>query len=118
MTFEQLLALLVALLLFASMVRRLGRRMEPKTPAETERQARELPPPVRARPPILTPEGTWRRARPPRAPVPTPTPAPPARRRAGFRLGSLPEARRGIVLMTVLAPCRALEPWGPPGHAR
>jgi hypothetical protein len=45
-----------------------------------------------------------------------PTPAAPAGARAPVRsrLGTLQDVRRGIVLMTVLGPCRALEP-APPG---
>jgi len=47
-------------------------------------------------------------------PVPTVVPPVATRRRASSPLGSLQEVRRGIVLMTLLGPCRALESPRPP----
>jgi hypothetical protein len=46
-----------------------------------------------------------------RVPQTTGTPAVPARRPRRSPVGSLGDARRGIVLRTILGPCRALEPF-------
>jgi hypothetical protein len=83
---------------------------EGREPSEVDFSA---PDPPRRPPPLLrhsqetTPpseEAPSRKSRPTRTRLPAST------RRAGrFRLGSLSEVRRGVVLMTILGPCRALE---------
>jgi hypothetical protein len=73
-------------------------------------------PPV-ARPPAaarLAAPVPARRRRPEAGVQPMPDPRPTAFRRRPALPGGLAEARRGIVLMTVLGPCRALEPPEPP----
>jgi hypothetical protein len=72
-------------------------------------RARVFPPP-RAGAPSMSRTGPRGLSLPPVA-----TPAT-TRRRARSRLGSLRDVRRGIILMTILGPCRALEP--PPGPPR
>lgn len=108
MTIEQLLILAVLVLIplvnyLAGRLRRSLKEAEPRAAA---------PPPPRAEP--------RSRPRPPALPRPAPgivppeaAPPRPARRRAASAAPrSLRESRRGIVLMTVLGPCRALEPPG------
>jgi hypothetical protein len=115
MTGEQLLILVVlGLVLLSNVVARLLRRWisgEAARPRESDvsegTQAARRPPPVtRPRRPPVAPETS---------PVPRAAPrvAPRPRRRAP--LGGRRAVRRGIVLMTILGPCRALEP--PDPHA-
>jgi hypothetical protein len=116
---EQLL--LFVLLLFALLLRPLLpfltdwlKRREHQAPPEVEPEAspvlrpeRTLPRPRVARPPVL-------REGPRGMPLPTVGSPVATHRRARSRLGSLRDVRRGIVLMTILGPCRTLEPPGPP----
>lgn len=112
---EQLLifALFLLVLLFRSFFadllkkrqRAAPREVEPEVPAVPPR-VRTLPPPPVARPPVP-------REGPRGMPLPTVGPPVATHRRAPSRLGSLREVRRGIVLMTILGPCRALELPGP-----
>jgi hypothetical protein len=112
---EQLL--LFVLILFALLLRPLLpfltdwlKRREHDMPSEGEPEAspvlrpeRTVPRPLVARPPVVLRGGPRDR------PVPTVGPPVVPRRRARSHLGSLQEVRRGIVLMTILGPCRALE---------
>jgi hypothetical protein len=105
-----MVALVLLVNLLARGLRRWGtgdapRGMEPDTP--------QIPPRGRRPPP---PVAEPRRARegPHSAPLPRAVPPAAARRRARSRLGSPRAVRRGIVLMTILGPCRALEPPAPP----
>ena len=86
-------------------------------PAWIQRQQRDAPrevgppvPPValRPRPPRLVREVVR-----PGLPVPAVEPRVAIRQRMPMRLGSRRDIRRGMVLMTILGPCRALEPPGP-----
>lgn len=108
MTLKELLpwALVVLLYLLFSFWR--GRRVERRTPQYFEPEAPEPPARVRPRPPIRPVESPLPRE----APLPASTPPAPVRRVGRSRLGSLPEVRRGIVLMTVLGPCRARDRLG------
>ena len=87
----------------------LKKRLEGKTPSKTDPEAPRIPPGARA----PSPPGGDREG-----PIGPPFPAAAFpisnRRRRRAPIGSLRDARRGIVLMTLLGPCRALEPPGPP----
>jgi hypothetical protein len=114
MTRDQLLILvgLAFVLLINALARLLRRRREREAPREIEREAPMIPPRAPRLPlPVVEP----RRARADRHGAPLPLSVPPyaARRRARSSVGSLQEVRHGIVLMTILGPCRALEPPGP-----
>ena len=91
-------------------------RLEGKAPATIEPEAPEAPPPrVRIPSPPLASAPIEPREGPMGAPLPAAAPPPAAiRRRGRAPLGSLRDVRRGIVLMTILGPCRALEPPGLP----
>jgi hypothetical protein len=104
--FLALFLLVVLVNLVARWLRGRGER-RPRVEAERPREIREGPRRVPPRPAVPTPEIS----RAP-APVAAPAPAPPApvRRPPRFRLGGVADVRRGIMLMTVLGPCRALEP--------
>ena len=104
-----LFAILVLAPLFSLLMRVVKRRLESEAPRD--RAAPSVPAPVR----VLAP-ATGAAARPRdtsrgRATGMVVTSAT-AGGRAVARLGSPREVRRGIVLMTVLGPCRALEPPG------
>jgi hypothetical protein len=105
-----MLALVLLINLLARVLRRwvkseAPRRSEPETPQISPREHRLPPAVVQPRRAREGPHGaTGPRAMPPSA----------ARRRARSPAGSLRAVRRGIVLMTILGPCRALEPPGPP----
>lgn len=113
---EQLLlfVLLLFVLLFRSFFADLLRKrqraappaIEPEVPAVLPPRVRTLPPPPVARPPVP-------REGPRGMPLPTVGPPVATRRRARPHVGNLREVRRGIVLMTILGPCRALELPGP-----
>jgi hypothetical protein len=134
-TIEQLLILAVLILfpLFNSVVSWLAERSKQLSPEAGVPEAQEKPapriirtPPVPARqepgprvlvrpPPAALPARPGeaqrrKRAAPLRAPEPTSMRRGPDR----WRIASHSEARRAIVLMTLLGPCRALEP--PPGR--
>ena len=82
-------------------------------PAERE-PARVPVPPPRPLPPVVAP------ASPPRAPVKPPrAPSRPTQRRRLRHRMDPHEARRGVVLMTILGPCRGMEPpAGDPSRSR
>jgi hypothetical protein len=75
--------------------------------SEARREIDPHAPPVRPRTPTPLPP----RVMAPRAPpVPAVAPLVASHPRTPSRLGSPREVRRGMVLMTILGPCRALEP--------
>jgi hypothetical protein len=88
----------------------------PRVPAPA-RPAPEPPPriPAPAPPPMPAPPRVRVVTPPPLAPAPArrerpaPLPAAAAQQPARFHLGDLADVRRGIVLMTILGPCRGLE---------
>jgi hypothetical protein len=113
MTREQLLILVVlGLVLLSNVVARVLRRwVGGEVPRAREFDVSEMPRPARRPPSVVAPR---------RLPaVPDTTPLPPTmprgvpRSRSRAPLGGLRAVRRGIVLMTILGPCRALEPPGP-----
>jgi hypothetical protein len=84
-------------------------------PATIEPEAPEaLPPRVRIPSPPLASAFGGPREGPVGAPAPAAVPPVAIRRQARAPVGSLRDVRRGIVLMTILGPCRALEPPGLP----
>ena len=114
MTLEQLLilALFVLVPLLNVLVRVLKRRLAGPAPQESGPQAPETPARVRT---LSLPLGARRgeaRGIPPSVSQPTRTEGLQPRRRPKVRIGSAREARRGIVLMAVLGPCRGVEPRG------
>jgi hypothetical protein len=113
MTRQQLLILvgMAFVLLINFVTRLLKRRVGRETPQRPESGVSEMPRPARRPPPVMAPR---------RLPaVSDTTPLPRAVRRVAQRapgrapLGGLRAVRRGIVLMTILGPCRALEPPSP-----
>src|SRR5688572_15840637 len=115
MTRAQLLILVgMAVILLINFVRRmLKRRVEGEASRRRESEVSGIPRPSRQPPPIVAPRrfDEASGALPPSRAVPRVAPRP--RHRAP--VGSLRAVRRGIVLMTTLGPCRALEP--PDSHA-
>ncbi|HSF31186.1 MAG TPA: hypothetical protein VLK82_12050 [Candidatus Tectomicrobia bacterium] len=113
MTRDQLLILvaLAFVLLINVVTRLLKRRLGGEAPRTPETEVSGIPPPVRRPPPVVTPH------RIPAAADTTPSrhavPRMAARPRKRAPLGGLRSVRHGIVLMTILGPCRALEPPGP-----
>jgi hypothetical protein len=101
----------MALVLLINFVTRLlKRRTQGESPRTRESEVSEMPRPTRRLPPVVAPRQF--------AAVPVVTPLPPtmprmARARVRAPLGGLQAVRRGIVLMTILGPCRALEPPDP-----
>jgi hypothetical protein len=112
LTLQQLLLLAVIVLvpLLNLLLRWLQRRMEAAAPASPGPEAAGplpgLPPRAERREPLPAVELPRVAARARRRPRPT---AP---------IGTLPEIRRAVVMMTVLGPCRALEEPPPAGTAR
>jgi hypothetical protein len=113
---EQLLlfVLLLFVLLFRSFFADLLRKRQRAAPREVEPEVSAVPPRVRtlplppaARPPVP-------RVGPRSTSLPAVGPPIAIRQRMRSRLGGLRDVRRGIVLMTILGPCRALELPGPP----
>ena len=110
MTREQLFILLVLafVLLINFAVRVLRKRVADEAPRAREPEAPQISPRARRPPPVVAPR------RPHEGPVAAPSPraVPPVtrRRQTGAPVGDLRTVRRGIVLMTILRPCRALEP--------
>ena len=79
--------------------------------SEAARDDRPTVPPVVLHTPRLhTPPAVAPRS----TPVPAVGPLVATRQRAPVQLGSRWEIRRGMVLMTILGPCRTLEPSEPP----
>jgi hypothetical protein len=110
MTREHLLILVVLafVLLINLIVRLLRRRAAGEAPRARESEESAVPPRPQRLPPAIAPRRVHEA--PGAAPVPRAVPSvtPPARVRAP--VGGLHAVRRGIVLMTILGPCRALEP--------
>jgi hypothetical protein len=79
--------------------RDVGRDVEPTVPPGVARERPRQPPPG-------VPRGA--------PPLPAVGPLVATRQRAPVRLDSRRAVRRGMVLMTILGPCRALEPPEPP----
>jgi hypothetical protein len=121
MTLESLFfLLLVAFVVLANVILPwLRRRLEGGPPADIEPQAREVPRRAQAAPPGPAPSrGRFAASEQPRegpSGPPLPSVAPPRVRRARARwpVANLGDARRGIVLMTILGPCRGVEPYDP-----
>jgi hypothetical protein len=115
-TLEQILvvAIFVLVPLLNVLLRALRRRLAGPPPREPGPEAPGMP----ARVPVPFPAPGAPRAEAggirPRVPPPLPEALRP-RRRPQARIASAREARRAIVLMAVLGPCRGLEPPGPAG---
>jgi hypothetical protein len=111
---EQLLFLVLFLLvlLVSSVLVEVLKRQQRIAQPEGEPEAPVLfsKAPLRPSPPLASPPTP--RAGPCSTPVSETPPPSVTRRRA--RVGSLRDVRRGIVLMTILGPCRALESPRPP----
>ena len=108
-----ILVVLVVVLLINLLARVLRRRVKGDAPRGLEPDTPQIPPRgPRRPPPVVQP----RRAREGPHDIPVPRAVPPSavRRRARPSVGNLRAVRRGIVLMTILGPCRALEPPAPP----
>jgi hypothetical protein len=112
MTLESLFLLLLLVAVFSTVILPwLRRHLEARMPQESEPEAPEatrranVPPPRPTLPPSRPREG------PMRAPLPAAAPPAGTRREARWPVTSLRDARRGIVLMTLLGPCRGLEPY-------
>lgn len=88
-------------------------RVPTDEPEEIVEASRRVPPRVVIRTPQPSRQPALVSAAVPAPARPAPAPAARVRRPPRFRLGGVPDVRRGIVLMTVLGPCRALEPPGP-----
>jgi hypothetical protein len=116
MTRAQLLILvMVAFVILINLITHvLRRRRERDAPRRIEPEAPQIPPRAPRLPPLVV-ESRRALERPHGAPLPRAVPPSAARRRARSLVGSLREVRRGIILMTILGPCRALEP--PDSHA-
>jgi hypothetical protein len=114
MTREQLFILLVlAFVLLINFAARLLRRwVKSGVPRGMGPEAPQSPPRGPRLPLPVAPSRTVREG-PQGTPLPVAVAPPAARRRPRSRIGRAPELRRGIVLMTVLGPCRALEPSDP-----
>jgi hypothetical protein len=107
-----LFAALVLLPLLNLLMRAVKRRLKGEALRGLGPEAPSLPAPVRMPPAPTTGEGA-RSHNPPRGRATGMVVASAvAGGRALSRLGNAREVRRGIVLMTVLGPCRALEPPG------
>jgi hypothetical protein len=116
MTRDQLFTLVVVafVLLLNFVVRLLRRRREREAPRGIEPETPRSPPRVHRLPfPVVEPQRA--RTGPQGGPLPLVVPPSATRRRARSSLRDLRTVRRGIILMTILAPCRALEP--PDPHA-
>lgn len=112
MTLEQVLlfAALALAPLFGALVRTVRRRLEGETPGDLEPEAPSVPPRVRTPPAPATGTAAGSRESPPAAVRGMVVAFAAADRPAPLRLSSHREVRQGIVLMTILSPCRALEP--------
>jgi hypothetical protein len=121
MNLETLLVLLlVAFVVFANAILPwLRRRLEAGMPEEIEPEVPEatrratVAPPRPAPAPGRSPVSEMPREGPMRAPLPAVAPPAAKRPQARWPVGSLRDARRGIVLMTLLGPCRGVEPYDP-----
>jgi hypothetical protein len=122
MTRQQLLILVgTALVLLINFITRLLKsRVGRETPQRPESGVSEMPRPARRPPPVVAPRRLPPVVAPRRLPaVPDTIQLPRAVRQVAPRphgrkpLGGLRAVRHGIVLMTILGPCRALEPLDP-----
>ena len=117
MSLENLLVVLAVVLVafFNVILPWLRKQREGGQPGETESELQEAPPPAAAPMPLASsaPEPEARHDALMRARVPLAAAMPPTAVRRSRRspVGSLADARRGIVLGTVLGPCRALKPF-------
>lgn len=99
--------LLLALFLVVWLLSLFLHYLRKRGPSEARRAGAPQAPPVRPHQPTPRPP----RVMAPRAPpVSAVTPRDALHPRTPSRLGSPREVRRGMVLMTILGPCRALEP--------
>jgi hypothetical protein len=110
MTREQLfiLSLLAFVLLISFAARLLKRRVAGEVPRAREAERLALPPRVHSLPPAVVPRQFYES--PGTATLPLVMPPATPRPQARAALGDLWAVRRGIVLMTILGPCRGLEP--------
>ena len=108
---DRFLLLLLVLAAFSSVILPwLRQRIAAQMPREIEPEALEAPRQVK-RPPVSPARApSMYREGPRRVPLPAVAPPGATRRRARWPVRSLGDARRGIVLMTLVGPCRALEP--------
>ena len=90
------------------------KRLGGKVLAMIEPEAAEAPPLVRIPSPPLASALGGPREGPMGAPLPAAASPAAIRRQTRAPVGNLRDVRRGIVLMTILGPCRALEPPGLP----
>jgi hypothetical protein len=113
MTREQLIILVgTALVLLINFIRRMRqRRVQGEAPRRQESDVTERPRPARRTPPVVVPRRLP--TAPDTIPLPVTMPRVAPRPRARAPLGGLRAVRHGIVLMTILGPCRALEPPDP-----
>ncbi len=122
--FEQLVIIfaVIAFSLLDLLLRWLKRRAEGSSPAPPEEMTSdEFPMPYMPPPAEERPEPVWRletlpvayQPAPPVRSVPAPAPVPRSAVRRRFMFGP-GDARRGVVLMTVLGPCRAQSDAYPP----
>jgi hypothetical protein len=112
---EQLLFLVVLFFVLAvsSMLVKVLKRQQRMASPEGEPKAPIVLPKAPLQPslPVVSPSTLYMG---PRLVPLSETPPGVTRRRARTRVGSLRDVRRGIVLMTILGPCRALESPRPP----
>ena len=90
------------------------KHLEGEGPSNIEPEAAAAPPQVRIPSPPRASAPIGPREGPMGAPLPAGAPPVAIRRQARAPVGHLRDVRRGIVLMTILGPCRALEPPGLP----
>jgi len=111
-TLEQLLILAVFVLvpLINLLVRVMRKRLDIARPQQPGPEAANVPPPGRTLPAVLVARGREPRGILPSAPSKPPSLSSAPGRRPRVRVGSMREARRAIVLIAVLGPCRGLEP--------
>jgi len=113
-TFEQIVLLIVFILLplFNFVMQRIQRRLKQKTlekepVAQIRRQAQATPAPP------LTPRASRNRVHGPQAPtISTSTPISMSHVTKRSLLGTSRDIRRGMILMTILGPCRTFDPHG------
>jgi len=109
MTYEQLLILLMLafVLLLNVVVHALKKRVEGEGLRARKPEVPEISPRARRPPPVVAPRRPHEA--PGTAPMPLTVPPVTLRRRPPVPVEDLRTVRHGIVLMTILRPCRALE---------
>ena len=108
---ELLLLLVIGVILWLlNLLQAWVQRQQRGTARDAEREGGPPVPPValRPRPPQLAREVARHGL-----PVPAVEPRVAIRQHVPMRFGSRQDIRRGIILMTILGPCRALDPPGP-----